>query len=331
MDDLTDDLIRDAARILDGVAHVTPVLTSRHLDAVANGRVFLKCENFQRTGSFKFRGAYHTLWRLRSTGRVSRVTTVSSGNHAQGLGHAAALLGLSAHVVMPEPYSRQKYQATVGYGATVSVARDRAAAALRAQRIVDEERAIYVHAFNDPVVMAGQGTIMLELLRDVPDLDLVLAPAGGGGLLSGLCVAGHHMRPSLKIVACEPAGALDVEESLRLNRIVPVPDPRTIADGLRTSLGDRTLPILRTHLAGVLRVEEAEIFRAMRFALDRLKVVIEPSSAVALAPVLRAEPLLAGHRIGVVLTGGNVAPELLQQAAGWEEPTRPDATAVPAP
>ncbi len=317
-DQLTCDLIRDAAKVLHGVAHITPVFTSRHLSAFVNGRVYLKCENFQRTGSFKFRGAYHALWRLNSTGRARHVTTVSSGNHAQGISHAAALLGLSAHVVMPEPYSYSKYQATVGYGAAVSVAPDRTAAALRAQQIVDEEQAAYVHAFNDPHVMAGQGTIMLELLNQVDELDVLLAPVGGGGLLSGLCVAGHYGRPSLTIFACEPAGALDVEESLRRNRIVSVPRPATIADGLRTSLGDRTLPVLREHLAGVFRVEEEEILRAMRFALERLKMVIEPSSAVALAPVLRAEPALAGQRVGVVLTGGNVTPGVLQQAAVCE-------------
>ncbi len=304
--DVTFCSITKAASVLRGVAHVTPVVTSRQLDATVWGNVFLKCENFQRTGAFKFRGAYHALWQMKSLGITKAVATISSGNHGQGMALAASLLGLSAHVVMPEPVSLLKYHAVVSYGGTVTLTENRLIAEEKIREVVAQEAAMYVHAFNDPQVIAGQGTVMLEFLDQVKSLDVLLAPVGGGGLLSGLCVAGHHLQPTLKIFACEPYGASDVEASIRLNRIVPMPHPNTLADGLRTSLGSRTLPILRDHLASVLHVSEEEMLLAMRFAYERLKLVIEPSSAVALAPILRAEAALLGKRVGVVLTGGNV-------------------------
>ena len=304
--DVTFRSITEAARVLRGVAHVTPVVTSKQLDAGISGNVFLKCENFQRTGAFKFRGAYHALWQVKSLGITRAVATISSGNHGQGMALAASLLGLSAHVVMPEPLSLPKYHAVVSYGGTVTLTKNRLIAEEKILEVVAQEAAMYVHAFNDPQVIAGQGTVMLEFLDQVKSLDVLLAPVGGGGLLSGLCVAGHYLQPTLKIFACEPYGASDVEESIRLNRIVPMPHPNTLADGLRTSLGSRTLPILRDHLAGVLHVSEEEMLLALRFAYERLKLVIEPSSAVALAPVLRAEAAFFGKRVGVVLTGGNI-------------------------
>jgi threonine dehydratase len=298
--------IAEAAEILRGVAHVTPVMTSRHLDALTAGRVFLKCENFQRTGSFKFRGAYNALAHLKSRGTARLAATISSGNHGQGLALAAGLTGLSAHIVMPQPVSSLKYEAVIGYGGTVTLADNRSSAEERLRELVRQPGVTNVHAFNDPYVIAGQGTIMLELLGQVAGLDVLLAPVGGGGLLSGLCIAGHYLQPALKIFACEPEGAADARESIRLNQIVPIPNPVTRADGLRTSLGTRTLAILRNHLASVWLVSEAEILQAMRFAYERLKLVIEPSSAVALAPILRRESELIGKRIAVVLTGGNV-------------------------
>jgi threonine dehydratase len=219
---------------------------------------------------------------------------------------AARLLDLTAHVVMPAPRSAVKCEAVVGYGGIVWPTDDRQSAERKVADLQAEERAASIHAFNNLDVMAGQGTVMLELLDQVESVDVLLAPVGGGGLLSGLCIAGHQLRPALKIFACEPEGAADAGESIKLGWIVPMPNPRTIADGLRTSLGSRTLPILREHLAGMFLVSEQEIVGAMRFAFERMKMVIEPSAAVALAPILRAEPRLAGRRIGVVLTGGNV-------------------------
>lgn len=301
--------VRAASETLRGTVHVTPIVASSQLDAASRARVYLKCENFQRVGAFKFRGAYNAVSRIAA--RHARrgpaaIVTLSSGNHAQGVALACRLKSLPAHIVMQTPVNPIKRAAVIGYGATIYEVTDREEAErLLAERMASLEAA-YVHAFDDPAVIAGQGTCALEFLAAVPELDVILAPIGGGGLLSGTCVAGHALRPSVAIYACEPTGALDALHSVRENRIVPMTAPRTIAEGLRTSVGDLTLPILRAHVADFFTVEEAEIVQAMRFAFERLKLVIEPSSAVALAPLLRPERALEGKRVGVVLTGGNV-------------------------
>jgi threonine dehydratase len=298
--------IRAAAETIGPVAHVTPVMTSRQLDGRAASTVFLKCENFQRVGAFKFRGAYNAIARLSRDQDRRPVVTLSSGNHAQGVALACRLLGRLAHVVMHGAVNPLKRAAVLEYGATIHDAKDRQEGERMLADLLARVSGVHVHAFNDPLVIAGQGTAMLEFLSSVPDLDIVLAPIGGGGLLSGTCIAGHGMNAGLRVYACEPTGALDALHSVRDNRVVPMPDPHTIADGLRTSVGDVTLPILRQHLAGFFTVEEHEIVEAMRFACERLKIVIEPSSAVALAPLLRQEAALRGKKVGVILTGGNV-------------------------
>lgn len=301
--------VRAAAETLRGTVHVTPVVSSSQLDAASGARVYLKCENFQRIGAFKFRGAYNAVSRIAArpaSRRPLTIVTLSSGNHAQGIALACRLKNMPAHIVMHAPVNPMKRAAVIDYGATIYEAADRDQAdQLLAERVASLE-GHYVHAFNDPAVIAGQGTCALEFLAAVPELDVIMAPIGGGGLLSGSCVAGHALRPSLAIYACEPAGALDALHSVRENRIVPMTNPRTIAEGLRTSLGDLTLPILRAHLTDFFTVEEEEIVQAMRFAFERLKLVIEASSAVALAPLLRRERVLEGKRVGVVMTGGNV-------------------------
>ncbi len=306
MTTLTD--IQNAAEILHDVVHVTPVLTSRTLNQTAGATVFLKCENFQRVGAFKFRGAYHAIATLPPPQRAGPIVTISSGNHAQGVALACQLRGLAAHIVMTKPINTLKRQAVTGYHATIHEVEDGEQAERKLRGLQEQLNGVYIHAFNDPRVIAGQGTAMLEFLSAVPDLDAVLAPVGGGGLLSGTCIAGHGISPSIEVYACEPTGALDAIHSVRENRIVPMVAPHTIAEGLRTSLGDVTLPILRNHLAGFFPVEEKEIVEAMRFAFERLKIVVEPSSAVALAPLLRREEALIGKRVGVVITGGNVDP-----------------------
>lgn len=306
MTDITFASVEEAVRILHGVAHYTPVLASRQLDSLSGARVFLKCENFQHVGAFKFRGAYHAIARLMPS-QPSRVfATISSGNHGQGLALACRLQGATAHVVMPKPFSVMKHRAVLGYGAQVHVVEDRSRADAKLRELVGDYQAVVVHPFNDPFVIAGQGTAMVEFVAQVADLDIVLALVGGGGLLSGLCLAAQALRPSMAIVACEPAGALDAMDSVNQNSIVPMPNPNTLADGLRTSLVELTLPILRRHVTGFFVVGEEEIVQAMQFAYERLKLVIEPSSAVALVPLLRHEPQLVGKRVVVVLTGGNV-------------------------
>ncbi len=306
MDTVTLADIRQAAERLRGVTHVTPIVTSHQLDEVAGATVFLKCENFQRIGAFKFRGAYHAIVTLPPAQRGKPIVTLSSGNHAQGVALACRLLGREAHVVMVGPINPLKRQAVLGYGATIHEVPDSGQAEHTLRDLLDRLDGVYVHAFNDPQVIAGQGTAMLEFLSAVPDLEVVLAPIGGGGLLSGTCIAAHGLNSAIQVYACEPLGALDAIHSVRENRIVPMAEPRTMAEGLRTSVGDVTLPILRSHLAGFFAVAEDEIPRAMRFIFERLKIVIEPSSAVALAPLLRREEALIGKRVGVIVTGGNV-------------------------
>jgi threonine dehydratase len=265
-------------------------MTSCPLDALSGVRVFLKCENFQRVGAFKFRGAYHTIARLMSSRPAHMVATFSSGNYAQGLALACRFQEATAHVVMPKSFSAMKHREVLGYGAQVHVVEDRSYVDARLRELVEYYPAVVVHPFNDPSVIAGQGTVMVEFVDQVADLDIVLGPVGGGGLLSGLCLAAQALRPRMAIFACELAGALDAMNSVKQNRIVPMPNPNTLADGLRTSLGELTLPILRRHVSRFFAVGEEEIVQTMQFAYERLKLVIEPSSVVALVPLLRQEP-----------------------------------------
>jgi len=306
MESVTFQDIKQAAERLRGITHVTPVMTGRQLDETSGATAFLKCENFQRVGAFKFRGAYHAILMRPPEEQGRPIVTISSGNHAQGVALACQLLGREAHILMGGLTNPIKRQAVLGYGAMIHEATNHLDAERKLPDLLKRLNGCYIHPFNDPLVIAGQGTVMLEFLSTVPDLDLVLAPVGGGGLLSGTCVAAHGVNPKVQVYACEPAGALDAMHSVRENRVVPMPEPHTLAEGLKTSLGDVTLPVLRQHLAGFFVVEEEEIPRAMRFAFERLKLVIEPSSAVALAPLLRREPALADKRVGVILTGGNV-------------------------
>ena len=296
------DVERAAVR-LKGIARETPIQTSRQLDARSYAAVFLKCENFQRVGAFKFRGAYNAVTQRPSS---KSVVALSSGNHAQGVALACRLSGRTAHLVMPEPVNPIKRAAVQEYGGIVHVPDDPRDAESFSQELVRELQGEWVEAFNDPDVIAGQGTAALELLGRVPDLDVLLGPIGGGGLLSGTCLAAHGIDSKIRVYACEPAGALDALYSVRENRIVPQEHPQTIAEGLRTSVGTLTLPILRDHLAGFFVVEEEEIVAAMRFVYERMKLVIEPASAVAVAPLLRQEPALQGKRVGVIISGGNV-------------------------
>jgi len=295
-----------ARQRLQGVIHRTPVITSRQLNERSQAQVFLKCENFQRIGAFKIRGAYNAIVNLSPAQKTQPIVTVSSGNHAQGVALACQHLGLAAHIVMAEPVNPLKRAAVERYGGIIYPAANRADADALGVKLAKERNGTFIHPFNDSHVIAGQGTVALELLEAQPDLDILLAPVGGGGLLSGTCLAVQGMQPHCQIYACEPAGALDAKMSVEENRIMPMEDPCTIAEGLRTSLGDLTLKILHKHITGFFIVEEEEIVEAMRFVFDRMKIVIEPSSAVAIVPLLRQEKLLVGKRIGVIITGGNV-------------------------
>ena len=312
--------VRAAARRLAGVAHRTPVLTCATLDQLAGRRLFLKCECLQRTGSFKFRGAYNAVSRLPEAAAERGVVTHSSGNHAQALALAARLRGVPAHIVMPSNASRVKRSAVEGYGAhVVECEPTLEAREATAERVGLETGAALVHPYDQADVIAGQGTTALELLEQAPGLDAIVAPVGGGGLVSGIAIA---TEPSAaRIFAAEPAGADDAARSLASGRLILQTAPKTIADGLLTSLGKLTWPIVRDRVEQVITVDEEQIVRAMRLVWERAKLVIEPSAAVPVAAVLgEAFRALDGlERVGVVLSGGNADLERLP----WSAPGRP--------
>jgi threonine dehydratase len=299
--------VRAAAQRLAPWVHRTPVLTSRTLDDQCGGSVFLKCENLQRVGAFKFRGAMNALLQLEPAERARGVVTHSSGNHAQALALAGQLLGIPVRIVMPRTAPAVKRAATLGYGAEIiscePTLADREATVAR---LVDECGLVLVHPFNDWRIIAGQATAAWELLEQAGPLDVVLTPCGGGGLLAGTAVAVKGMSPATGVVGVEPERADDARRSLESGTIVPSNDPRTIADGLRTSLGERTFAVIRERVDAILTVSEEEILGAMRFLWERAKLVVEPSGSVPLAPVLSNQLDVRGRRLGVILSGGNV-------------------------
>ena len=300
MIDRTD--VEAAASRLEGVAHRTPVFTSRTLDELAGGRVFLKAENLQRGGAFKFRGAYNTIAQLPpGTG----IAAFSSGNHAQAVALAASLLGASAVILMPEDAAPAKLAATRAYGAEV-VTYDRYTEDREAlgRELASERGLALVPPFDHPHVMAGQGTAALELLEDVPDLDVLVTPVGGGGLLSGTAVAANGR----KVWGVEPEAGDDVRRSLEEGHRVTIDVPRTIADGLQTpSVGEAPFTVIRERVAGIVTVSDDELVEAMRFLFERLKLVVEPSGAAGVAALMAGK--IGGERIGVILSGGNIGAE----------------------
>jgi threonine dehydratase len=301
------DELRAAARRIAGHALRTPVLRSDALDALAGCRLHFKCENLQRGGAFKFRGACNAVFSLTDAAAARGVLTQSSGNHGAAIALACRIRGVAATVVVPRSAPRIKLEAIRGYGAEIvecevsQASRDAATAAEQARR-----QAAFVHPFNDARVIAGQGTATLELLAEVPAVDTLLAPVSGGGLLSGTALAAHGLDPGLRVYGAEPAGAADAHDSLRTGVRITGRRAETICDGLRAELGPLTFAILREHAAGILLADEHEIVAAMRLLWDRLKVVVEPSAAVTLAAVLRHPETFAGREVGVILSGGNV-------------------------
>jgi threo-3-hydroxy-L-aspartate ammonia-lyase len=305
--------VQSARERLYGVATLTPVVTSRTLDALAGRAVFLKCENLQRGGAFKFRGAYNTISQLSEDARARGVLAFSSGNHAQGVALAARLLGAPAVICMPDDAPPIKIAGTRGYGAEVifydRLKDDREAFA---RRIAEERGMALVPPYDHQHIMAGAGTAALELVEQIPDLDTVVAPIGGGGLIAGTAVATHGARPSAQVLGVEPEGADDTRRSLEAGERVRIPPPTTIADGLRITLpGTLTFPVVQRHVAAIVTVTDDEILEAVRFALLRLKLVIEPSGAVPLAAVLAGRLPAGAQRVGLIISGGNIDPALL--------------------
>ena len=302
---LTD--VRDAAVRIAPYAHRTPVLACGALDEMAGNRLFFKCENFQKAGAFKFRGACNAVFSLPAEAARRGVLTHSSGNHGAALALAARLRGIPAIIVVPEGAPPVKRAAIDGYGARiVECANSLDSRETTAAHVLEETGATLIHPYDNDRIIAGQGTAALELVGEVGDLDLVLAPVGGGGLLSGTAIAVGEVAPTARVIAVEPAGADDAYRSFRAGRVIPQTDPRTIADGLRTSLCDRTFAIIQERVADIVTVSEEAIIAAMRHIWQRMKIVVEPSAAVPFAAVLEKSLDVTGQRIGVILSGGNV-------------------------
>ncbi len=302
--------IEAAAARLRGVAHRTPVMTSRTLDERTGASVFLKCENLQRMGAFKFRGGYNAVNVLSNAERARGVVAFSSGNHAQAVALAARLHGCKATIVMPADAPPMKLAATRGYGAEVVLYdRYREDRATVAARIVGDSGAALIPPFDHLAVMAGQGTCAVELIEDAGLLDALVVCAGGGGLLSGCAVAAKHLAPDIRLYGAEPERGDDMKQSLARGEIVHIEVPRTICDGQQTqAVGRQPFEVIRRLVSGVLTATDREVVGAMRFAFERLKIVLEPSGACALAALFRHAEMFRGQRVGITLSGGNVDP-----------------------
>jgi len=287
--------------------HRTPVLTSASLDARCGGKLFFKCENFQKAGAFKSRGAVNAVFSLTHAEAARGVATHSSGNHAAALARAARLRGIPAYIVMPSNSSPAKIRNVEGYGGRITLCAPTAQAREETcARLVTETGAAMVHPFTNEHVMTGQGTAVLELLEDAPDLDLILCPVGGGGLLAGTATAAKAVHPSIKIIAVEPAGAGDAARSFAAGHIIPLEHAATIADGLRTTVGEPNFAVMQRLVSGVATVSEEAIIAAMRQLWETLKIVVEPSGAVPYAALLENNLRVTGQRVGLILSGGNV-------------------------
>ncbi len=302
------DLIRSAHERIRPFIKRTPVLTSEALDQECGTRLFFKCENLQAAGAFKSRGACNAVFSLTDAEAANGVVTHSSGNHAAALARAAQLRGITAHIVMPANAPQSKIQNVGHYGGWITFCEPNLSAREAAcARVAAQTGATIVHPFDDLRVAAGQGTAAIELLEDTPDLDYILCPVGGGGLLCGTAVAAKTLKPGIKVIGVEPALADDVAQSFRAGRRISIPSPATIADGLRTNCtGEKNFPIIQQYVDDIVTVSEEGIVAAMREIWERLRIVIEPSAAVAYAAIREGKIPTANHRIGLILTGGNV-------------------------
>jgi len=303
---VTYDDVAAAHERIKAAARRTPVLTSSSADALAGARLFFKCENLQRMGAFKFRGAYNALSQLNPDERRRGVLAFSSGNHAQAVALAGKLLGIKTLIVMPENAPRVKLEATLGYGAEVVTYRKDEDRERVAQRLAAERGMVTIPPFNHPHIVAGQGTAAKELLEDAGPLDMLVVPCGGAGLLSGCAVAARHLAPSCHIVGVEPAAGDDVTQSFRTGRIVTIAVPDTIADGARTTApGSVTFPLVQRYVNEMVTVADEELLRAMFWLWERMKLVVEPTGALGFA-ALFSKKLKPRARVGIVLSGGNV-------------------------
>ena len=299
--------IEEAALRIEKYIHRTPVLTSANLDAMFDCKMFFKCENLQKAGAFKSRGAVNAVFLLDENDLKKGVATHSSGNHAAALARAAAIRGTDAHIVMPENSSKVKIAAVKNYGGKITFCESNLASRESTLiKVIQETGATEIHPYNDYNIIAGQATAAKELIEDTGFLDIIMAPVGGGGLLSGTALSSFYFSNKTSVVAAEPENASDACQSFKSKKFIPSVNPDTIADGLRTSLGDLTFPIIIGHVDEILTVSEANIVKAMSLVWERMKIIIEPSSAVPLAAIIQHQAFFHHKTIGIIISGGNV-------------------------
>ena len=287
--------------------HRTPLMTNRTMDDLIGARIYFKCENFQKAGAFKYRGACNAVFSLDAEEAQSGVLTHSSGNHAAALALAARTRGIDAFIVMPSNAPQVKIAAVKNYGGKITFCgTDLASRECTAAAVIEKTGATLIHPYNDYRIIAGQASAAREIVEEVEDIDFLLAPVSGGGLLSGTALAAKHHNSNITVVGCEPEGAADAYQSMIAGHLVPVDKPSTIADGLRASLGDKTFPIIKEYVDEIVLISEEEIIGAMQLIFERMKIIIEPSSAVALAALLYKKVEVRGAKVGVILSGGNV-------------------------
>ncbi|MBT9485247.1 pyridoxal-phosphate dependent enzyme [Sediminibacterium sp.] len=312
---ITKESIEKAHEKIKPYIHHTPVLTNSSIDEMAEAELFFKCENFQKIGAFKIRGGMNAALSLSLEQIKKGLATHSSGNHAQAIAFAAKTMGTKAFIVMPENSPAVKVNAVKGYGAEVIFCAPNQAAREEAlNKIVAETGAEFIHPYDDDRVITGQATCVKELIATVPELEIIFTPVGGGGLLSGTALGAHYFKPSIKVYAGEPEGAADAILSFKSGKVEKAPYVNTIADGLLTTLSERTLSIIREYVTDIFLVSEDEIKAALRLVYERMKIVVEPSCVVPLAAVLKHKDLFKGKKIGIILTGGNVD---LKKFADW--------------
>lgn len=300
--------ILEAQKLIAPYIHHTPVLTSQSINRITGTEIFFKCENLQKTGAFKFRGACNAILSLSEDEAAKGVGTHSSGNHAAALAHAASLRGIKSYIVMPSNAPEIKQKAVKGYGGEITLCEPTLQARESTLKRLEEEKGITViHPYNNPKVIAGQGTSALELMTEIQGLDLIMSPVGGGGLLSGTALSVKAINPNCKVIASEPEGADDASRSFHAGYIIPSVNPKTIADGLLTSLGEINFAVIKENVDDIVTVSEQSIIDAMRLIWERMKIIVEPSSAVPLAAFLqqKIDPKIF-KRIGIILSGGNV-------------------------
>lgn len=305
--EITQRHIEEAHERIKPFIHKTPVLTSKTLNTISGVEIFFKCENFQKIGAFKIRGGMNAVLSLAQNERKKGIATHSSGNHAQAIAYAAREVGTKAYIIMPNNSPNVKVDAVKGYGAEIFFCEpNQQAREKKLQEVVEKTGAAFIHPYNDHRVITGQATAAKEMIEEIPSLDFIMTPVGGGGLLSGTLLSAHYFSPSTLVYAGEPEGAADAILSLKNGQIEKAPFVNTIADGLLTTLGDKTFSIIREYVKDILTVSDEEIIAAMRLVYERMKIVVEPSGAVPLAALLKNKNLFTGKKVGVIFSGGNV-------------------------